>query len=388
MRVVIAGGGVAGLEAALGLRALAEERVEIDLLAPEPFYWYRPLAVAEPFGVGVMRRVELVEVAAAAGARLSLASLGAVDVERGCVRNGGGAVFEYEGLVVACGARPVRAVVGALDFRGPADVDRFRGLLGELEAGVVGRLAFVVPTGVVWSLPLYELALLTAAYREGHGLTGVELSVVTPEAEPLQVFGVDASRALRELLDERGIVFCGGCEPVAFEDGAVVTAAGVALLADRAVALPRLTGPAIEGLPHDTDGFIDVDRHGRVVGVEGVYAAGDVTSFPVKQGGLAAQQADAVAETIAAAAGAPVRPRPFRPVLRGLLLTGGIPRYLRTPLAGADAGQAVSVEPLWWPPAKIAARRLAPFLAGPGRGASGAGAIPVELDFDDPPADR
>ena len=348
------------------------------------FYWHRPLAVAEPFGVGVMLRIELVEVAAAAGARFSLGALAAVDTEQGCARSASGAVFEYEALVVASGARPVQAVPGALGFRGPADVDRFRGLLAELEAGVVGRLAFVLPAGVVWPLPLYELALLTAAYREGHSLKPVELSVVTPEDEPLQVFGADASSAVRELLEERGIEFCGGSEPVAFEDGAVVTAAGVELVADRAVALPRLTGPALEGLPHDTDGFIVVDQHGRVAGVEGAYAAGDVTSFPVKQGGLAAQQADAVAETIAAAAGAPVRPHPFRPVLRGLLLTGGIPRYLRTPLTGADGGEAVSVEPLWWPPAKIAARRLGPFLAGAGRGAtSGAEAIPVELDFDD-----
>jgi sulfide:quinone oxidoreductase len=95
-----------------------------------------------------------------------------------------------------------------------------------------------------------------------------------------------------------------------------------------------------------------------------VYAAGDITSFPVKQGGIAAQQADAVAESIAALAGAPVTPQPFRPVLRGLLLTGATPTYLRAePAGGSGETSTISPEPLWWPPAKIVGRYLAPFLA-------------------------
>ena len=56
--------------------------------------------------------------------------------------------------------------------------------------------------------------------------------------------------------------------------------------------------------------------------LEDVFAAGDIANFPIKQGGLAAQQADAAAEAIAAEAGAQVDPQPFKPVLRGILLTG------------------------------------------------------------------
>jgi len=372
---------VAGLEAALALRELAEERVHIDLLAPEPFYWYRPLAVAEPFGVGVMQRVELVEVAAAARAEFTLGSLGEVDSTRRRARTEAGAEFSYDALVVACGARPRPAVPGALTFRGPADVNELRGLLAAAEAGAVENLLFAVPGGIVWPLPLYELALLTAAYLGAHVAGRVELGLVTPEERPLQVFGVDASQAVNEVLAEREIGFHGGQEPVAFEHGTLATAAGLELAAGQVVALPRLGGAAIEGLPHDADGFLPVDRYGRVVGLEGVYAAGDITNFPAKQGGLAAQQAHAVAETIAEEAGAPVQPRPFRPVLRGLLLTGGIPRYLRTPLGRSGSEAQASVEPLWWPPAKIAARRLGAFLAGRALEPTGEGTIPVEVDF-------
>ena len=107
------------------------------------------------------------------------------------------------------------------------------------------------------------------------------------------------------------------------------------------------------------------------------YAAGDVTSFPIKQGGLAAQQADVVAAAIAAGAGVPIDLRPFAPVMRGLLLTGGAPLYLRCEPGSVTNGSGVAVEsrrngeaassaagqPLWWPPAKLAARHLAPYLA-------------------------
>jgi len=157
VRVVIAGGGVAGLEALLALRELAEERVELQLLAPEPLFWYRPLAVAEPFGLGSVHRVELSEVAAAARASFSLAALGSIDLRRRCAWTADGARLDYDALVIACGATPEAVVEGALTFRGPADTDRFRLLLQELDAGAVRKLVFAVPAGVAWSLPLYEL---------------------------------------------------------------------------------------------------------------------------------------------------------------------------------------------------------------------------------------
>jgi sulfide:quinone oxidoreductase len=134
--------------------------------------------------------------------------------------------------------------------------------------------------------------------------------------------------------------------------------------AERIVCLPLLDGPAIPGVRTDISGFIPVDADGRLPRAPDVYAVGDATTFPIKQGGLACQQADAVAESIAAAVGAPVEPTRFRPVLRGKLMTAGRDRFLRRALVGAaDAGE-VSEQPLWWPPSKIAGRYLTPYLLG------------------------
>jgi sulfide:quinone oxidoreductase len=388
-RVLIAGGGVAALEAALALRALAEDRVSVEMLAPEPHFWYRPLAVAEPFDLGEARQFELTELATAAGATLSLGALAGVDAGGRLARTSAGSSVPYDILLVACGAVPTPAVPGALTFRGPADTERIRTLLGEIVTGQVGRVAFVVPWGAVWSLPIYELALMTAAYLAERGLARVELALVTPEEEPMQLFGRAGSEAVRALLEERGIAVQTGSTPVELVDGELRLVPEGTIAADRVVALPRLRGPRIDGLPQTVEGFVPVDAHGQVHGLADVFAAGDITSFPVKQGGIAAQQADAAAEMIAATAGADVAPQPFRPVLRGLLLTGRQPRYLRHDLTGgAGEASSASPDPLWWPPAKIVGRYLAPFLGtfagveSPPEAPSAAGAVPVEVELD------
>lgn len=362
LRVLIAGGGVAALEAALALRALAGKLVAVELLAPEPHFWYRPLAVVEPFGGGRVQGIELVELARACDAQLTLGALAAVACDRHVARTAAGAEIAYDALLVATGARPVTAVAGALTFRGLADSDLLLELLEQVEEDGVRRLTFAVPGGVSWPLPLYELALQTAVRLQAS--SDVELAIVTPEERPLGVFGDWASQAVAALLRERRIKVYAGRDPVSFEDGRLALAPAGGFAADRVVALPRLEGVPIPGLPHDADGFTPVDAHGRVHKLEDVYAAGDATAFPVKQGGLAAQQALAAAETIAGVAGAAIRPQPFRPVLRGLLLTGGRPFYLRAEVGSrADETSTATADPLWWPPGKVVGRHLAPFLA-------------------------
>jgi sulfide:quinone oxidoreductase len=385
-RVLIAGGGVAALEAALTLQELADDRVRVELLAPEPRFWYRPLAVTAPFALGDVVHFELDDLALRIGAGFTPGGLVAIDAWRHVAHTSKNTELEYDVLLVACGAIPMPAVPGAATFRGPADIELIEELLRELAAGEARSVAFVIPWGAVYFLPAYELALLTASRLEALGLDDVELSIVTPEAEPLRVFGPPASEAIRGLLDTRGIDLTTGAYPRDVVDGTLRLIPEGTVDADRIVALPRLVGAPIDGLPQTVHGFVPVDAHCRVHGVADVYAAGDITSFTVKHGGIAAQQADAAAEAIAAQAGAEVEPARFRPVLRGLLLTGSRPRYLRRELGfAAEAEPAASVEALWWPPAKIVGRRLAPFLASlaetgvpPEIDAESAGAVEVE----------
>ena len=240
----------------------------------------------------------------------------------------------------------------------------FAPLLRELDSHRLKRLLFAVPGGASWPLPVYELALMTATHVAERGLRKVRLSLVTPESRPLELFGNHAAAAVEAMLDERGIELFTSCYPTEFEDGELGLVPSGGIQAEAVVSFPRLHGPELSGLPADSQGFLPVDPHGLVAGEADVYAAGDATNGAIKQGGVATQQADAAAAAIAARAGAPVEPKPFRPVLRGLLLTGATPRYMRAEVSGGRGEDwEVSEQPLWWPPSKIAGRYLAPYLA-------------------------
>jgi len=369
LRVLIAGGGVAGLETMLALRDLAGDLVDVELLSPEHHFWYRPLAVGEPFGVARVQRFELPAIAGAVGAAFTPGAIAAVEPDEHRLVTSRGAVLAYDVLVVACGTRPVAPLDGALTFRGPSDVDRLRALLTEIASGAARRIVFVAPRHSGWPLPLYELALMASAQLEDRRVRGVELSVVTHEPAPLAALGAVASATVAELLHERGIALHIGHYPLSFQSGSLELVPAQTLFADRVVALARLQGQPVPGISRDQDGFVSTDRTGRVVGFEDVYAAGDITRFPIKHGGIAAQQGVHVAEAIAARAGAHVTQEPFRPILHALLLTGREPLYLRAELSpDSGAPGEVTAEPLFWPPAKIASRYLAPFLASLERG--------------------
>ena len=383
--VVVVGAGVAGLETALALQALAPEHVSVELIAPEDEFAYRPLAVAEPFHVGEVRRFPLASLVAAAGAELRPGALAAVDPDEKRAELADGSTVEYDVLVLALGGHPLPAVPGALTFRGlPEDSQELARLLEQVTTGELRRLVFALPAGSTWPLPLYGLALLTGEYLAEH-LTHAEVTVVTPEEEPLGLFGTKASEAMAQLFDMRGIGLQTASAPVAFEDGVLRLAGGGEVAADAVVALPLLEGLRIDGIPQDEHGFVPTDDFGRVAGLTDVYAAGDLMQSTIKQGGIAAQEADAVAEAIAADAGAPVQASPCRPVLRGLLFTGFVPRFLRHE---EDGSSVVDTQPLWWPPAKIVGRYLSPFLAEhlglATTSPAPADALPIEVAVDRP----
>ena len=363
-RVVICGGGVAGVEALLALRALAPISLEVDLVSPNGQFVYQPLAVAAPFGLVDTHLLDLAEIAREQRAELHVDSLAGVEPGERRVRLASGGVLSYDALVIAVGARRSAWLQGALNFAGAGDVTAFRALLERFASGSEQRLCFVSPVGVSWTLPLYELALLTASHLVNLNVIGVELIVATPESDPLAVFGPAASRLLRDLLSDRGIALKTGARAQKIEHGKLDFDPPARLKVDQVVTLAQLEGSAVPGIPSDAAGFIAVDEHSRVAGLQDVYGAGDGTTFPVKQGGIATQQADAAAEAIAAQMGSAVTPSPVRPTLRGVLLTGIAPTYLRAQIGGGGDPVEIAASPLWWPPSKVAGRYLAPYLAG------------------------
>lgn len=363
--VLIAGGGVAALEAALALEDLAGDRAEVTVCSPRPNFVYRPYAVGVPFGVSRVATYWLEPLAAAAGARYRCDSIASVDPGSRLAVTHDGESIAYDDLIVCPGTKLLWPVPGATTFWGIADEGDVRRVMSEIRAGTTSRVAFTMPSADGWALPMYELALLCRSQLDRTG-DDAELTIVTPEDAPLQIFGRGVAEGMAELLGERRIEVRTGTHPVRFEDGFLETVPADRIAFDRVVSLPKVEGRRIGGLPHDPEGFVRIDRHCKVLGSDHVYAAGDVTDFPVKQGGLATQQADVAAEAIAGSLGVDLEPAEFDPVLRGVLWTGGEPRYLQGWLAGGHGESSTMTDaPPWGADhGKVVGRYLTDFLAG------------------------
>jgi sulfide:quinone oxidoreductase len=359
--VVVGGAGIAGLEFAMALTDMAGSRTRISVVAPEGHFVLKPLVVREPFGGPGLERRQLTPILERLGAEQVLDAVTRVDTQRKTVTLRGARSLSYDYLAVCIGGLARPAYANATTFWSTSAHMPVGKLLADAAGSESGTLAIVIPPATTWPLPAYELALMLRSHAEEADLTP-RIVVVTPEASPLAVFGAAASAAVAGRLAARHIEI--ETETAVEEDGRELRrAGGDPLRAGAVIALPRIDGPAIPGLPSSPDGFIPIDEHCRAIGADDVYAAGDGTTFPIKQGGIAAQQADVAAEHIAAAVGARVEPTEFHPVLRGELLTGEDSIKLLHEIEGDDEG-LVSPDYLWWPRLKVGGRYLSAWLAG------------------------
>ena len=242
--IVIAGGGVAALEALLALRRLAGDRVTLTLVSPDPDFTYRPLAVAEPFAFGHANRIALRRFTDDVGAELIRDAVESVDDAAGTVQLRSGAELGFDALLLATGGRQVAGVEGATTWWPGGNADIYGGLLRDIDEGYSKRLAIVVPPGAVWPLPAYELALMTAGEARAMGHDDVEVTVVTPERAPLSLFGERASDAVAEELRLAGVGLRTGVVGQVRPGGLALAPGSGFLDVERIFAVPRLLGPA------------------------------------------------------------------------------------------------------------------------------------------------
>jgi sulfide:quinone oxidoreductase len=362
--VVIAGAGVAGLEAALALSDLAGDAARTTIVAPEEEFVCRPMRVVEPFAYSSAPRYPIAPIAEDAGAELVNDSFKWLDPAARVVHTEAARELRYDALLLALGARLQPAFRYAVTLDDRLLDEQLHGLIRDLEEGYVRRIAFVIPSRMGWPLPIYELALMTARRAFDMNIE-VDITVATPEDAPLALFGDRASEAVSRSLRRHGIEMVTSAHCAVPQPGQVVVhPRNSTLLADRIVALPELTGPSTPGVPKDAGaGLIPVDPYCRVRGLERVFAAGDATDFPVKFGGIAAQQADTAAASIAALAGAPVKPHKFTPVVQAILLGGERPLRLGARITGghgstSEAAELRGLEPI----RKIETSYLVPYL--------------------------
>ena len=363
-RVVIAGSGVGGLEAAFSLRALAADRVAITMVSPDTHFSYRPMGVRDPFSLAGAEEYPLDAIAADLAVELRRDRLASVQPSACTVRTTGGELIGYDHLLLAVGPLRSSVFAEALTLDDHRLGDQLAGLRADIERGEVESVAFIAPRGTTWPLPIYELAFLTAAHAEDLGID-LSITVATPEVAPLAVFGPEAAMAVRGMLHRAGISLRTGvrCQ-VPGDQQLVLEPRGAVMHVDRIVGMPLLWGPSIPGLPSAAGGFVPVDPLSRVQGCDRVFAVGDMTDLPLKHGGIAGQQADLAAEAIAADIAGIAEPRPRRLIAEAVLLGADRPVRLRAMLdpTGVATRCAVASEPRGLPRDKLITRRLTPYL--------------------------
>ncbi len=310
---VIVGGGFGGLEAALYLRQRLGDAAGVTLVSEQPAFVFKPYLTYVPFGLPPEDvRLDLADLARAQSFRFQQGIAHGVDPERRALRVSGQDLF-YDALFLATGATAdPRAMPGlhehALILGREGDMLRPRRALGQLQDDVRAgaarrRVVLLVPPGCGWAGALYELAFMLSTWLDWKDArSGVEIMLLTAEQRFMEAFGTSVHEMLQKEMRQRGIGVRRHPRPQRVEKGALVFPEEGRLRYDLLIAAPAHEASVRwEALPTDEHGFLRTEMASRrVVGHPDIYAAGDASDYPVKQGFLALLQADAAAEDWAA----------------------------------------------------------------------------------------
>ena len=346
-RVVIAGAGVAALEALAGLAKRVGDRAQLTLVAPDPSFGYRPASTARPFSLGPERELPIGDIARDMGAHVVRDTVVLVDEPLGKILTHDGDAVPFDALLLAVGTQLTWPREDGIHWgRGEESARAFAALLAEVEREPGLKVGLIVPEGVCWPVDAYELALILAAGARADG--GTQISLVTSEARPLEALGRLVSDAIAGEVERSGVKLT------------TETPDAGGLPFDRVLSIPASAGIRLSGVPRGAAGLIHVAADSRVQGMERVWAVGDCTASVLKHASVAVRQSDAAVEGITAAitGASPEGPLP-EPRLHGVFV-----------LPGRSLSGSIWVRPgeplthcLWWPPGRAAGAHLAPYLS-------------------------
>jgi len=311
-RVVVLGGGFAGLESAFYLRHKLQDRIDLTLISDSNYFYFKPNSIYVPFGEDPEKlRIELNEPTRLKRIDFIRARAERIDTVNGSVHLPHTEIaFDY--LIIATGAAMRPAEVPGLTENGVTiwtseDMlrlrERYAGLVAAAREGKRSKLLFLVPPENRCSGPLYEMALMTDTWLREQGVRdNVEITWSTCEDSYAQLFGPRLHLVIHEEFESRGIHGHRAHRVESVEAGQVHYTNGKTLPFDLLVAFPpHVAANQFPNLPTDDRGFIKVNPDSRrVEGFERIFAVGDASDFPVKQAFLALLQADAAAEHLAA----------------------------------------------------------------------------------------
>jgi sulfide:quinone oxidoreductase len=311
-KVVVVGGGFAGLEAAFLLRMRLDDRVDLTLVSDRRSWVFKPNSIYIPFGAepeSLLLDLEYPLRKRHIG--FEETTVREVDADARHVSFANGRSFPYDFLILATGSgmRP-EEIPGLREHAETIwtneEMLRLRSALESIRdrdrAGGEQDVLFLVPPNNKCAGPLYEMVFMLETWlRREHARDCVHLAYATFEQSYIQAFGPRLHDVVEQEFAERHIQGHIGEVVESVGDGEVRFSSGLRKRFDTLISFPPyVAAVTYDGLPHDDRGFLHTEFESRqVVGHPEIHAPGDAGDFPVKQAFLAFLQADAVAEHIA-----------------------------------------------------------------------------------------
>jgi sulfide:quinone oxidoreductase len=372
-RVLVLGGGFAGLETSFLLRMRAGRDVDLTLVTEGENFLFKPNTIYIPFGADPDSfLVPLRKPAYKQHVNLVQGRVREVDADRKLVSLEDGSAHSYDFLVIGTGAamRP-QEVSGLAEHAASIWTPETMAELGRrletlrlrAEAGEEQTVLFAVPPNNKCSGPLYEIVFMLETWLRRKGLRDrVKIVHSTFEQSFIQAFGPRLHEVVVAEFGARGIEGHSGEVLEEVLEGEARFAGGLTRHFDELISFPPYVAACnYESLPSDDRGFLQVELETRQVHEHpGIYAPGDAGDFPVKQAFLAMLQADAVADHIAAQIGAREFKTPFDPVSMCVMEMLDKATFAQVPLRltgdpkrpvevrpDADGDYKVGVSPMW-----------------------------------------
>jgi len=301
--VVILGGGLAGLEAAIYYR---KEGFEVELISERPYLFIFPIAIWIPVGTSTFEDVAfpLDTLAARHGFTLTIdrvLSLKAHDhsfiLEKGGER-------KADHLVIALGASKMRheGIEHTLSICGaPEQSVLLKERIDALVAKGGGKIAFGFggnpndPSGVRGG-PGFELFFNLHHHLKKLGIRDkFEMTFFAPMPQPGARMGEKALTLMESMFKRNRFASRYGKKITRFEESAVVFEDGTTLESDLTMFIPAGDGLGFikeSDLPQNKAGFIEINDFCEIKGVKGWYAIGDSAAlegpqWKAKQGHIA-----------------------------------------------------------------------------------------------------
>jgi NADH:ubiquinone reductase (H+-translocating) len=287
--VLVVGSGFAGLWAALGAARRLDElavppgSVDITVLSATPFHDIRVRNYEAELSAC---RIPLAQLLDPVGVAHVVADVTAIDPDARTVGTSGGATYAYDRLVLASGSGVVRPAIPGLREFG-FDVDTHDGAialqrhlqrLADASSAPGAATVVVVGAGLTGIETACELP-----NRLRDLFSGVRPRVVLVDRNPLvgSDMGPSARPVIEKALSDNGIQTRTGVGVTAITARGVSLSSGEQLEAATVVWCAGMRASSLtEQLPVHRDGWgrVPVDDYLRVIGVESVFAAGDVAA--------------------------------------------------------------------------------------------------------------